>query len=122
MIRKKFLKFQTKELTAETGHDVKLPSMVTRYMTFSALRRKSLIDIVPYMLNVVVQFVVGNNILETFEGKHILTENNQHIGDRFNWGTIARMPMETTVIFKVNIYSKEGDGIIAGVGAMKLYD
>ena len=91
-------------------------------MTFSAFRRKNLIDIVPYMLNVVVQFVVGSNIIETFEGRHILSDNNQYIGDKFHWGTIARMPMETTAVFKVNIYSKEGDGIVVGVGAMKLYD
>jgi hypothetical protein len=121
-LRKIFLKFQTKEMTGESGQELKLPSMVTRSMTFSALRRKNLIDIVPYMLNVVVQFVVGSNIIETFEGRHILADNNQHIGDKFYWGTIARMPMETTAVFKVNIYSKEGDGIVVGVGAMKLYD
>jgi hypothetical protein len=32
------------------------------------------------------------------------------------------MPLETTIIVKLVIYSKEGEGDVAGVGAIKLFD
>lgn len=30
--------------------------------------------------------------------------------------------METTIVFKLNIFAKEGEGFTYGVGALKLFD
>jgi len=32
------------------------------------------------------------------------------------------MPLETTIIFKLVLYAKEGEGDVVGVGAIKLFD
>lgn len=35
---------------------------------------------------------------------------------------LARMPMETTIVLRLNLFAKEGDGLTVGVGALKLFD
>jgi hypothetical protein len=122
LARKKFLKFQSKDIANETGNESRLPSLVTRYMTYAAMRRKNLVEIMPYILNVAVQFVVGSNVFYSAETHFVIADNNQLIADRVSWGTVARLPMEATVVVKVQLFSKEGEGMVVGVGAMKLFD
>ena len=76
----------------------------------------------PYMYNICVQFVLGSTVLHTTETKYVLADNNQFIGDKISWNIISKMPMETVLTFKIHLYTKEGDGIVCGVGAMKLFD
>lgn len=73
-------------------------------------------------MNITVELVIGNRILSTIEGRFVLADNHQIIGEKLNWGVIAKMPMETTIVFKLSIYAKEGDGFTFGVGALKLFD
>ena len=92
-----------------------------------------MIDIHPYMINVSVQLVCGSNVLplvcggnvlQSFKTKFAVADNNQFIMDKVSWNniTISKLPMESTVVFKLQLFSKEGEGIVCGVGAMKLFD
>ncbi len=73
-------------------------------------------------MNVTTQFVIGNRILSTIESKNVLADNHQTIGEKISWNILAKMPMETSIVFKVNIFTKEGEGFTYGVGALKLFD
>lgn len=73
-------------------------------------------------MNVSVQFVVGSRVLITLESRCVLADNTQQFGEKLSWGMIARMPMETSIVFKLSIFAKEGDGFTYGVGALKLFD
>lgn len=74
------------------------------------------------MMNVTVQFVVGSRVLASLESRCVLADNSQQIGEKLSWGMLARMPMETSIVFKLSIFAKEGDGFTYGVGALKLFD
>jgi hypothetical protein len=74
------------------------------------------------MMNIAVQFVVGSRILASLESRFILADNSQQLGDKLSWGMLAKMPMETSIVFKLSIFAKEGDGFTYGVGALKLFD
>ena len=63
VVRKKFLRFQSKEMFAEVGAESRLPSLVTRYLAFMGKKRKNEVEILPFMLNVGVQFVIGSRVL-----------------------------------------------------------
>lgn len=52
----------------------------------------------------------------------MLADNCQQLGERLSWGQLARMPMETSIVFRLSIFAKEGDGFTFGVGALKLFD
>lgn len=91
-------------------------------MNFMAMKRKNILDLVPYMMNIAVQFSLGNKILYSVETKYVIADNHQHVAEKIVWNTISRMPLETTIIFKLIVYAKEGEGDVVGVGAMKLFD
>ena len=74
------------------------------------------------MMSITTQFVIGNKILISIESKYVLADNHQIIGQKLSWNILAKMPMETTIVFKVNICTKEGEGFTYGVGALKLFD
>ncbi len=74
------------------------------------------------MMNITVTFVVGRHIVQSTETKVVLADNNQTINDRISWGSIAKMPMETTIVFTIQVFSKEGEGLTCGVGALKIFD
>lgn len=118
LVRKKFLKFQSNEINP----DGKFPSLVTRYGTFLAMRRQAKVDFIPHMMNVAVTFVIGANIMHSVETKYAIADNHQLVNDTLRWNIVAKMPMETTIVFKVQLYSKEGEGVTCGVGALKLFD
>ena len=86
------------------------------------MQREGLIELIPQMANVGLQFVVGSNVIVSTETKCVLADNNIWIGDNVSWGSIARLPLETTITLRLQLFSKEGDGIICGVGAIKLFD
>lgn len=81
-----------------------------------------MVDLVPYMMNVVIQFALGNKILSNHETRYVIADNHQVLDEKISWGTLAKMPMETVIVFKLYIYAKEGEGDIVGVGALKLFD
>lgn len=122
ILRKKFLRFQSKEMFAEVGNESRLPSLVVRYLAFMARKRKNEVEIVPFMMNLSVQIVIGNRILASLESRFVLADNSQPITERLSWGTLAKLPMEATIVFKLNVFAKEGDGFTFGVGALKLFD
>ena len=93
IFHKKFLRFQQKDIQPESVNESRLPSLLTRQMTFAALKRDNLLDFVPYMMNVMVQFVVGSTILHSVETKHTLVDNNQTFHEKINWNNIAKMPL-----------------------------
>lgn len=95
---------------------------MTRYMKFVALKNKKMIDLIPFMLNINIMFVVGCNELYSTDTKFVIADNNQIISHKVSWGSLSKMPLETTIVFKVQIYAKEGDGVTCGVGALKLFD
>lgn len=45
-----------------------------------AMKRKNLVEIIPFMMNITIQFVIGNRILSTLESKFVLADNHQNIG------------------------------------------
>jgi len=52
----------------------------------------------------------------------VIADNNQLINHKVSWGSFAKMPLETTIVFKVELFAKEGDGVTCGVGAIKMFD
>lgn len=45
------------------------------------------------MLSISIEFVVGSKILQSLQTKFVIADNNQAIGDKISWGTLAKMPM-----------------------------
>ena len=90
----------------EVGNEAKFPSLVTRYMKFVALKNKKMIDLIPFMFNINVVFVVGCNEFYSTETKYVIADNNQVINHKINWGSLSKIPLETTIVFKVQIYAK----------------
>jgi len=76
------------------------------------------------MMNLTIQLVVGSRILANLESRSVIADHAQAFAERLKWDklTLARLPMETSIVFKLNIYAKEGDGFTYGVGALKLFD
>jgi hypothetical protein len=122
IVRKKFLRFQSKEMFADVGSESRLPSLVLRNLAFMGKKRKNEVEIVPFMMNLAVQFVIGSRVLASLDSKFVLADDCQPIGEKLSWGVLARMPLETTIVFRLNVFAKEGDGFTFGVGALKLFD
>ena len=74
------------------------------------------------MMNISVQFVLGSNVLHSVESRFVLADNNQIVGDKISWNTIAKLPMETSMVVKLQMFSREGEGVVVGVGGCKLFD
>lgn len=91
-------------------------------MNYMALKRRNMIDLIPYMMNVMVQFALGNRILYSAETKYVIADNHQLVGEKIAWSIVSKMPLETNIIVKLVMYAKEGEGDVVGVGAMKLFD
>ena len=75
-------------------------------MKFVAFKNKKMIDMIPFMFNIRVVFVVGCNELYSTETKFVIADNNQVVNHRVSCGSLSKMPLETTIVFKAQIYAK----------------
>lgn len=124
LLHKKFLRFQSKEMASEADNESRLPSLLTRHTAFTAKRRKNEVEVLPFMMNLTVQLAIGSRVLAALDSRAVIADNAQLISERLHWHklTLARLPMETSMVFKLNIFAKEGEGFTYGVGALKLFD
>lgn len=52
----------------------------------------------------------------------ILFEDHPLINETLQFIPLSQIMMETSVLFKLRIFSKEGDGVVCGTGVIKLFD
>lgn len=58
------------------------------------------------MMNLTVTFVIGRHIIYSTDTKVVLADNNLILNDKVSWGSIAKMPLETTIVFTLQVFSK----------------
>jgi hypothetical protein len=49
----------------EANHPIELPSTATRFKQFMSVKKQKMIDIVPFMMCVIAEFVYGTQIVHT---------------------------------------------------------
>ena len=52
----------------------------------------------------------------------VVVDNHQNVRQTVFWTTIAKIPMESTLVVKLQMFSREGEGGCWGGGAIKLFD
>ena len=93
-------------------------------------RARSKFCLFPYQFNVSVElyyngepiFVSNERDSEREDTQMILIEENPKINQVIQCLPLSQIMLETSLVLKLKVFSREGDGVYCGVGVIKLFD
>jgi hypothetical protein len=86
------------------------------------LKKEGKFPIVPYQFNIVVNFFYNSEKVRKVKTPLAIVSNIVETDFKVEWKTLSTLMLETTIVFKVKFYSKEGEKITCGIGVIKAFD
>jgi hypothetical protein len=74
------------------------------------------------MTTVSIEYLYGNEVILKDESRPVIASAHVGINEKIVYELVCNLMMEINVVFKVKVWSKEGEGTTVGVGVMKLFD
>lgn len=74
------------------------------------------------MVSIVIEYTYGNEVVFKDETQTIVAGSHVGINEKMIYNLVCNLMMEMKIVFKVKVYSKEGEGSTVGVGVLKLFD
>lgn len=74
------------------------------------------------MCTLAVEMMLGCKIFYRQEVDPFTAYNHSGLDCKVQLGLLSKLPLETCLVFTIKVHSKEGDGIVCGIGVLKLFD
>ena len=74
------------------------------------------------MVSIVIEYTYGSEVIFKDETQTVIAGAHVGINEKMIYNLVCNLMMEINIVFKVKVYSKEGEGTTVGVGVLKLFD